>query len=113
MDSSFEDVFNLLNKCWEEKTPLTVLVNAGDAVATVGGFVTDLSSMGVTISCIDSSGTKYAEAMVNFPMAVDFSFQDPREAPERLRESMAEAFDYVIQIRLASTTQCVIYVRRG
>ena len=113
MDSSFDEVLSLLNKCRDEKTPLTVLINAGDAASTIGGFVTEVSSMGVTISCIDNTGTKYAETVINFAFATEFTFQDAREAPERLRESMTQVFDYVIQIRLASTTQCVIYVRRA
>jgi hypothetical protein len=113
MDSSFDDVLRLLSKCRDEKTPVSALIKTGDSACVISGFVTEVSSIGMTILNLDSTGTKQAKATISFIGATGYGFQDPREAPKRLQESMMQVFDYLIQIDLASTTQCAVYVRRA
>jgi hypothetical protein len=68
----------------------------------------------MSVACNDpTSGLKLAEFVIGFHNATKFEFQDPREAPNELRESMQANFDYVVQFELSSTTQCVVYVRRA
>jgi hypothetical protein len=114
MDSSFDEALMLLSKCREENIPVTVLINTGDSASVVGGFISELSSLGMSVSSLDpTTRMKHAEVHINFSMASTFKFQDVREAPAEIRESMGKTFDYVIEIALESTTQCVVIVRRS
>jgi hypothetical protein len=114
METSFEEVLALLQKCRNENSSLTVFTSTGDSGNVIFGFISDVSPIGLIVAYNDpSSGRKIAEVMISFRRVTRFGFEDPREAPQEVRGSMSEVFDYLITMELESTTHCGIYVRKN
>jgi len=104
----------LLTKWSDDASPLSVLLNSGDAASTTfSARISDLSDKTVRFSRLDGNGKLIADTSVNLAMVESWEYQDLREAPPETRANLQGKITAALILRMSSDVHCIIYELGG